>query len=192
MDLKSTKSIAESLRDATHQVHKSLEQLPLAAALATGSISIADYRAYLQRLLAVIREVDLELDNPHHAASGVGEWSDGLRQRWLGEDLEALAARVPAASGGVVATNPAPAALWGKLYVIEGSTLGGVVLARALAVREEMRPALRYLNGYGPATGGRWRRFRAALELNVPAGELPDAVAAARDMFARFGQEVMA
>jgi heme oxygenase (biliverdin-IX-beta and delta-forming) len=190
--MKSAKTVAGYLREATHEVHKSLERLPLAAALAAGSISVVDYRAYLQRMLVLVREVDLHLADPRHMAFGVGEWSDGLRERWLGEDLAALDAEAPVAAHGGAVRKLAPAGVWGMLYVIEGSTLGGVVLARGLAARAEMRPALRYLNGYGAATGERWRRFRAELERQVPAEGLPEAVAAATDMFARFGREVMA
>lgn len=190
--MNSVKSVAESLRDATHDVHRSLEKLPLAASLAEGSISMASYRIYLQRLLVVVREVDLQLADPRHVASGAREWSDGLRQRWIGEDLAALGAAVPAADPGRLGAAMSPPAIWGQLYVIEGSTLGGVVLARGLAAREELRPALRYLNGYGTGTGERWRRFRAALAAHVPAASLPEAIDAARDMFSRFGREVMA
>ena len=190
--MKSAKTVTEFLREATHDVHRSLEQLPLAASLAAGSVSVADYRRYLQRLLVVVREVDLQLGDPRHAGAGAREWTDGLRERWLGEDLLALGAEVPVNGESGPVTKLAPPAVWGQLYVIEGSTLGGVVLARGLAEREEIRPALRYLNGYGAATGERWRRFRAELERHVPADGLPEAVAAATDMFARFGRDVMA
>jgi heme oxygenase len=192
MDMNDAKTVAESLRDATHEVHRSLEKLPLAASLAAGSISIASYRLYLQRLLVVVREVDLQLADPRHVASEAREWSDGLRQRWIGEDLAALGGAVPAADPDRPSGLLAPAMIWGQLYVIEGSTLGGVVLARGLAARDELRPALRYLNGYGTGTGERWRRFRAALAAHVPAASLPEAIEAARDMFSRFGREVMA
>lgn len=190
--MKSAKTVAESLRDATHEVHRSLEKLPLAASLAAGSISIPSYRLYLQRLLVIVREIDLRLMDPRHVASGAREWSDGLRERWIGEDLAALGVAVPTADPGTSGEALAAPAIWGQLYVIEGSTLGGVVLARGLAAREELRPALRYLNGYGTGTGERWRRFRAALAEHVPAAGLPEAIDAAHDMFSRFGREVMA
>jgi heme oxygenase len=185
------KTVAESLREATHEVHKALEHLPIAAALAEGRIALADYRTYLQRLLVVIREVETQTADPRAAVADAADWSDGCRLRWISEDLTALGAEIPPPAMASASPLPSAASMWGRLYVIEGSTLGGVILARGLANRDDLRPALRYLNGYGAATGERWRRFRAALASNVSPAGIPEAAAAAGDMFARFGREVM-
>jgi len=60
------------------------------------------------------------------------------------------AARLPATRAGAV----------GSLYVMEGSTLGGQVVSRALAAAAWAPAAgLTYFNPYGPDTGPRWRAF---------------------------------
>ena len=57
------------------------------------------------------------------------------------------------------------AAAWGCLYVMEGSTLGGRVIAsalgRSLGLGAENGAA--YFSGYGARTGELWREFCAAL-----------------------------
>ena len=61
----------------------------------------------------------------------------------------------------------------GSLYVMEGSTLGGQVISRAL--REAGRESLAYFNPYGGETGARWRAFAAWAE-SAAAGEDREAV----------------
>ncbi len=67
-------------------------------------------------------------------------------------------------------------AAWGSLYVMEGSTLGGQVITKALR-RTAWAPAegLAYFNPYGRRTGEMWAAFRAALEAAAPTLE-PDLV----------------
>jgi heme oxygenase len=53
----------------------------------------------------------------------------------------------------------------GSLYVMEGSTLGGQVISRALAGAPWAPPGgLRSFNPYGAETGARWKEFRAFAE----------------------------
>jgi heme oxygenase len=60
---------------------------------------------------------------------------------------------------------PSPAAAFGAMYVVEGSTLGGSVIARhverALGLRPEAGCA--YFRSYGSATGRMWSAFRTRL-----------------------------
>jgi heme oxygenase len=62
-----------------------------------------------------------------------------------------------------------PSAAWGSLYVLEGSTLGGQVISKALR-RTAWAPAdgLAYFNPYGRRTGEMWASFRAALQAAAP------------------------
>ena len=64
---------------------------------------------------------------------------------------------------------PAPAwlcdahAAWGSLYVMEGSTLGGQVIGRAL--RAAGTEGLSYFDGRGREAGPLWRTLRARLDV---------------------------
>jgi heme oxygenase len=56
---------------------------------------------------------------------------------------------------------PTPAAALGALYVIEGSTLGGQLISRALQDAAWLPPkGLTYFHPYGPETGAKWRTFQ--------------------------------
>ncbi len=65
------------------------------------------------------------------------------------------------------------AAAWGSLYVMEGSTLGGQVIGRAL--RASGVDGLAYFDGRGSAAGPLWRELRR----RVDALAEPDRVTAA-------------
>lgn len=78
----------------------------------------------------------------------------------LAADLAALGVAMPAPAAADTAPDTAPdtAAAWGTLYVVEGSRLGGAMLARGVP---DGLPAA-YLGAvHGP---GDWRTIRAAID----------------------------
>jgi heme oxygenase (biliverdin-IX-beta and delta-forming) len=52
----------------------------------------------------------------------------------------------------------------GLLYVVEGATLGGKVIRKALSASGGDLAGLEFLDPYGEAAGARWRSFLAVLE----------------------------
>ena len=64
------------------------------------------------------------------------------------------------------------------MYVMEGSTLGGQVIARRLAL------PLRSLVPYGSRTGAMWRAFGAAARASLGPAERGLALEGARETFA--------
>lgn len=78
------------------------------------------------------------------------------------------------------------ASVLGVMYVIEGSTLGGQVLKRAMAERLgiDSDHGARFLDVYGPLTGAHWRSFLQRLD--QPAASHPQTVAAAIATFECF------
>ena len=77
------------------------------------------------------------------------------------------------------------AAAVGSIYVLEGSTLGGQVIGRALAdAGWAPRGGLTYFTPYKARTGEMWRAFGAWSEANVAVHERDLAVAGANRTFA--------
>jgi heme oxygenase len=70
----------------------------------------------------------------------------------------------------------------GFLYVLEGSTLGGRVIDKQLRLRGLSPDGLSFFQGYGDATGARWKAFCAVLE------RADDKAAAARGARSAFAQ----
>ena len=87
-------------------------------------------------------------------------------------------------------------AAWGTLYVLEGSTLGGQLIARHLAETLGLGPTSGAggLVPHGADTGGLWRDFKRLLDEVAAQGRIdPDAVvSAARFAFATLDRWVAA
>ena len=87
----------------------------------------------------------------------------------LALDLSALGidlSRVPRAPSRMLPNLPTFPHALGALYVLEGATLGGRVILRALEARMagQIAGATRFLGGHGAAGGPTWQSFRATLD----------------------------
>ena len=78
----------------------------------------------------------------------------------------------------------------GRLYVLEGSTLGGVFIDRHLAGLPALADVrLRAFSPYGPDTGAMWHAFRGAVRARVAdGGDAERIVASARTTFSALAQ----
>jgi heme oxygenase len=114
-----------------------------------------DYRRFLAAQAAAFLPVEEALDAAG-ATDLFPDWTDRRRSALLRDDLDAL---------GMTPTAPFPSpsfatngAIAGGAYVLEGSRLGGAMLARAVAA--DLPRA--FLSAPQPA--GHWRTFLARLE----------------------------
>jgi heme oxygenase (biliverdin-IX-beta and delta-forming) len=170
-------TLLERLRVETRPAHDRIEQ---AIDLAGRMGSLAGYRATLERFYGfhVVWEAAAE------PLIADGEFFQPRKKTdLLLRDLRALGA-----SDAAIASLPvcdglmplsSPAAAFGSMYVIEGSTLGGAIISkhveRALGVHPEAGSA--YFHSYGPATGRMWTKFRARL-LSLSSATMDDAIVA--------------
>ena len=164
--------LAGRLRSATAKAHLRLEQ---ELDLLTPPLLKPRFAWLLRRFLGF----HLAWEQAMAAAPGFSELiAQRSRLDHLRRDLAALgvsgaeieATPRCAAAAGLART---PEAALGSLYVMEGSTLGGQVIGRALA-DTPWRPAdgLTYFNPYGERTGAMWRAFKtAATQICRPGAE---------------------
>lgn len=150
-------TVLDRLRQETRPAHDRLERrLDLLARPCS--------RDHLLDVLRGFRDFHAAWEPPMEALLG-GLFAPRRRLHLVQADLTALG------ETGVPRTMPAPpampataAAAWGSLYVMEGSTLGGALIARALAGMEGLPPGgIRYFSPYGRNTGAMWRAFCAGL-----------------------------
>jgi heme oxygenase len=143
-------SVIQRLRAATAPAHDAVDA-------AFGAHDLADAAAYAKFLIAHARALPA-VEAALAARTTLPAWRE--RTSLLTADLADL---------GVPMPPPHPFALpdrtdadWGALYVIEGSRLGGVMLARTVP------PALptRYLGA--KHLPGEWRELLAAIEAHRP------------------------
>lgn len=138
----------------------------------------ADYRAFLTAHAMALPAIEQALDAAGFGAR-LADWSERHRANALAADLAALGEPMPPPLATPALDTPA--AQWGAAYVVEGSRLGGAMLARSVAAGLHAA----YLGT--PQAPGAWRGFLKALDENVRGSdEIAQATDAARATFALF------
>ena len=179
------------LRARTLVAHKRLEcLLPLQSA----ELSLATYVSTLRRFLSIYETLEQRLVRYEPALDALG-YDSACRRKvpLIQRDLAALT------DSSWVAPPPTRAAplppdwnvahVMGCLYVVEGSTLGGVIISRHVEKLLHLGPesGAAFFHGYGSATGMRWKSLCALLERGLPDPALRDqAVVGANHTFRLF------
>jgi heme oxygenase (biliverdin-IX-beta and delta-forming) len=177
----SAPTMLELLRTATAATHRQLEErLPL-----DNGWSRWRYAAFLRATLAVVAVVEPRIRRllPDPPAGGT-PGADRLRH-----DLALLHTDADVAPAPGFPEIETAAAAFGAAYVLQGSLLGGAVIARRLELDPDI-PAgsLTYLRP-SQAAGPAWREFVGRLNAfgaDAAAGERHAAVVSARQTFASF------
>lgn len=165
--------IMDWLRRETQEQHTRVEALPFFRVLAARELPLASYGGLLHALATVYAVFEQELMQAQHPRL-VAVWDGALgKLPLIQRDLAALQLHrlpeMPAAElqAHLLAqhirqrAHNEPVSLLGYLYVLDGSTLGGMVVqaqvARAFGLRRST--GLAYLSSYGTATKAHWTTF---------------------------------
>ncbi len=178
------------LRAETRAQHERLE----AAVGPPSPPTPAWYRRFLGRWWGFLVPIEEALAARPGLDAAIGLALPPRRKRaWLEADLAALGLGAAEIAALPLCTDLPPLDRAGEalgcLYVLEGSTLGGQLLARTIeAELPELAGATRFVRSYGPEVGPKWRGFLEALEAfsaQTPAA-IDDVVRAGRETFAAF------
>lgn len=164
-----------ALRAATRDDHARVDAL--FSALPLGEP--AGYRRFLRAQARAHLPVERAL-SAAGAAGVVADWRSRLRGPALLGDLSDLGEAVPPPLSAPVFASAA--ALLGGIYVLEGSRLGGKLIARAAPAGMPTRFVA------APTRSGSWRGLLATLDAVLSPGECEAAIAAARAVFDRFAE----
>lgn len=157
-------SVRDFLKINTAPAHRKLDENRLVAGLSAGTLSIPEYRGMLNGYLEFFRPWETTVRQTFPAAvAELGEFRF-VKSDWLVEDLAALEA-TPLTHVTELVIPEDRAGLAGCLYVIEGSTLGGMHLSRM--GRGLPGDAGRFFRGYGQQTLPAWHSFVDWLEAQV-------------------------
>ena len=158
-------SMRSRLRAATAPAHERMHAHPGFAAAAAGAIGIADYR----RLIARVYGFHLPFETAAReavASSGFDFDVEGrTRSPALLADLKALGVELETIARLPLWAPSFPFAsesvLLGAFYVLEGSTLGGVQIARTLrgVVGDDAGDGRRFFLGRGDRQSTMWKDF---------------------------------
>lgn len=201
-DFEAAPPVMTRLRESTRDLHDALEALPFNQRLMEGELSSPEYGAWLRALLVIHDPLETELRrrSDDRLAS---IWDERrARSQYLVEDLEQLELPVGDPDSDVGRHALASARqivddwsqlgdldLLGVLYVTEGSTLGGMYIAKQLRETSEvLGNATSFYTAHGQETRPLWDAFGETMNeaLRDP-GEIRRCVSAARVLFAGFG-----
>lgn len=185
-------SLMKRLRTETREQHEAIERTALSKGLLVGSMTRELYTRQLAAYFVVHETLEhalLQSRDPR--VLRLGEFCP-RRSQWIESDLAALGARwedfAPSLSSTrlIAAVSQAQgAALAGRLYVMEGSSLGALFLLPRLRDTLELRcEECRYYAGLGPKTMEHFRAFGAQVDAAFTStAEQEAAIEGARSMF---------
>lgn len=175
-------SLHARLRRDTHEAHLRVEA---AFRLEEGLASRAAYAGLLRRLHAFHRAFE-DSALPH--LGGTPFESVGGRARDIEADLSALGEPTARVRPEPLVLAGRPEAV-GAAYVVEGSLLGGLVIARTVERRLGLGPqaGASFFAGHGRATASRWRGFCEALDASADPATDGRVIEAASRTFAFMG-----
>ena len=168
--------VLHRLRTGTAEEHEDVERTLDLMSPALGSTRLADV---LGRMHGFWLAAEAGLDRWAAATPADAEAVDWPRRRraaLFAADLRALGAE-PARKGPELAAVTDTDRALGRLYVLEGSTLGGMFIDRHLASLPRLADVrVRAFSPYGSETGAMWAAFRRVTRERVSAGGDADAM----------------
>ena len=176
--------VLQLLRSGTATAHADVERT---LDLMSPGLQRARLISVLDRLHGFWAVAEAGLDawaRQHPADARTVDWPRRRRARLFADDLRTLGADGDGVRPVLPRVDGTDAAL-GRLYVLEGSTLGGTFIDRHLAGLPQLADVrLRAFSPYGPETGAMWQAFRRTTRERVAGGgDATVVVAAARCTF---------
>ena len=166
------------LRTETRDRHDAIEQTLL---LMDDDLTLEAYKCRLEQFLGFYKPLEERLLD---GRGPLAPWLDVQARRktpLLEADVTALgqdAARLPVCT--TLPSLASAAACFGCLYVLEGATLGGVIISGHVGQKLGISPAAggAFFDGDGEQTGAMWQQFRTAISAFSRQSEAQDAVVA--------------
>lgn len=171
--------LANLVKNATQKNHTDVEELlmPKLSSIASAD----DYAAILKMFYGYFYPVERSIQQ-HLKESHLSDINERRKADAILQDLGALKMH----NQEVALCTKLPslqntAGAFGALYVLEGSTLGGKMIARMLTKNPVVpETALHFFSGYKEQTGSKWKSFLEVFNQQPQEGEV---VAAANDTF---------
>lgn len=191
-DVHSIQHFQNRLRDSTRAAHRSLDHHPLLAPLVRQDLSLKHYQYVLKVMNWLHVHLRQRLTGAMEEFVPTSRFIPSDRPRWLADDMSWLGMKETASPVNVDESFKlrftSAEALVGALYVLEGSTLGGQVIARQLAESIGVYPGkgASFFYGHGDDTQAHWEGFWCFANGVCSTGSIELACDAAVGMFNDF------
>lgn len=146
-------SFLKELRERTDANHKALEQNPYSERLMSPDVTVEDYKTYLEKMYGII--MPFERDIQPKLSNIVTDMANRQKHHLLLNDLKMLDSNTEHIPQYHFSAANEAAAL-GSMYVLEGSTMGGMVIQKHMS---KLDVPVQYFASYGSNTAMMWRTF---------------------------------
>lgn len=153
--------ISEYLKIETTKEHIAVESL---IPFLSGEFTVRSYADLLDRLLGFFEGYEDALRDCEHVEDAPDFHMRLFRTKALRADLAALGRDTSSSRGKYPFFLRQKSEALGAMYVVEGSTLGGRVIAKRLTDLDIPSSALCFYSSYGAETGAMWMRFKTYLD----------------------------
>lgn len=162
--------LSETLKEETKDLHVALEKVmvPMIKNIRGNQDYVKVLELFYSYFGALERKISklepLELPDYHQRR----------KKEAIAEDIVSLGGTVPELAPDQHLPELAnQLQVWGALYVMEGSTLGGIHISKMIAKLLNLKSgtSLAFFDGYGDQTNSMWNSFRAALDEQVATPE---------------------
>lgn len=172
------------LRESTAPAHTEIEKNRRLSLLTSSALDKESYRDVLARYYGFFRPIENALSESPFA-NVVPNLHERFKSAELTQDLLGLGLTAQDIEALPFATQLPPvqtrAQILGVMYVLEGSALGGMMIARGLTAHPWWGGGS-FFHSDGAAVSSRWKSYLAALE-TVPESEWPEVVSSALATF---------
>jgi heme oxygenase (biliverdin-IX-beta and delta-forming) len=180
-------NISERLKIHTSANHQKLEKSIVG--LIRGIENERDYIYLLGLFYGYLAAVE-DLIDKYIPDTDLPDKKESRKVVHIAEDINALNGFIPDKANTFLPKVGNRFAAFGALYVIEGSTLGGVHISAMIQKKLPDIPfAFRFFIGYGVQTLYNWEKFKTCInELTEVEAEISMVLSAADETFSKFGE----
>lgn len=176
--------LTEELKESTEEIHRASEKKMITALKQIETTT--DYIGLLNWLYGFYAPLE-ELISKQLTEDNFPAITKRLRTEYLLWDIQE--AGFPAPESVRCEQLPVIDSFYsalGALYVLEGSTLGGRIIAGMITRQLDSTKSLSYFNGYGAETGNMWTSFKDYLNQPCTPAQRHEIISAAEDTFLTF------
>lgn len=175
------------LQQATHDAHIRLNGHPLLRHLTAPDYSLELYQQVIKAYFSCYGQIEASIDEALSCWKIDFDYSSRRKQPWILQDMAWFGISPPP-----IRDRPAPRLItdehgvFGVLYTIEGSSLGGRLIAQRLSTHFGLTPqrGARFFSGYGDNIDARWNEVVSMLNFGlIQPAAMDSAIRSANDTF---------
>lgn len=175
--------VSEYLKQNTAEYHDAAEKLFNSEKIFNKTFTLEDYKKIISTNYLMLLHFENKIfDSLSDKFSEKLQLSNRKKLHLIEKDLESLALKNQSASHELEFSNENEAL--GAMYVIEGSTLGGNVIAKQLSKTEGFdNVTFNFFGCYQENTGSMWKNFKEVLDTEVAEESYDEVLSGAKKLY---------